>query len=265
MNPTTPAPPPVWPGYAVPAGSYATPAVRHTSHIRLFVILIIALALIVAAVVTVSALITPSTAAHNCPPQCGRPPTGPRLGQPGAVPPGLGQPGTVPPPGAPVSSFPRFTADTGQFSVAYDPRATATLGSNGVKLAYDGINSYATFFGRPAGNQTPRDIAETLIQSAYPGAKTAYQIPNAMIGYQRGYGEIDDFYPQGGASSAEDIRVLVMVAVKNGYALIATATGPYEQWGKHVDDGHPSGANLRLAMIISDDVNRFMWRGDPPR
>jgi hypothetical protein len=255
MNPTTPAPPPVWPGYAVPARSYATPAVRHTSHIRLFVILIIALALVVAAVVTVSALITPSTAVHNCPPQCGRPPTGPRLGQPE----------TVPPAGAPVSSFPRFTADTGQFSVAYDPNATATPGSNGVKLAYDKINSYATLFGQPAGNQTPRDIAETLIQSAYPGAKTAYQIPNAMVGYQPGYGEIDDFYPQGGASSAEDIRVLVMVAVKNGYALIATATGPYEQWGKQVDDGHPSGANLQVAIWISDYVNRFMWRGDPPR
>lgn len=254
MNPTTPAPPPpVWPGYAVPAKSYATPAVRHTSHIRLFMVLIIALALAVAAVVTASALITPSTPAHNCPPQCGPPPTRPQLGHPGAAPPA----------GAPVSSFPRFTAD--QFSVAYDPRATATLGSNGVKLAYDQIKSYATLFGQPAGNQTPRDIAETLIQTAYPGATIAYQIPNAMVGYQRGYGEIDDFYPQGGASDAQDIRVLVMVAVKNGYALIATATGPYEQWGKQFDDGHPSGANLRLAMLISDCVNRFLWQGDPPR
>jgi hypothetical protein len=255
MNPTTPAPPPVWPGYAVPARSYATPAVRHTSHIRLFVILIAALALVVAAAATVSALITPSTPAHNCPPQCGRPPTRPQLGQPEQVPPA----------GAPVSTLPRFTADTGRFSVAYDPRAQATLGSNGVKLSYDKINSFATLFGRPAGNQTPREIAEALIQSAYPGAKTDYQIPNAMVGYQRGYGEIDDFYPQGGAASAEDIRVLVMVAVKNGYALIATATGPYEQWGKQFDDGHPSGANLRLAMLISDCVNRFMWEGDPPR
>ena len=49
MNPS--ASPPVWPGYAVSAKSYATPAVRHTSHIRLFVILTIALALVVAAAV----------------------------------------------------------------------------------------------------------------------------------------------------------------------------------------------------------------------
>jgi hypothetical protein len=252
MNPS--ASPPVWPGYAVSAKSYATPAVRHTSHIRLFVILVIALAVVVAAVVTVSALITPSTPAYHCPPQCGRPPTRPPLGQPGAVPPA----------GAPVSSFPRFTANTGQFSVAYDPNAGATLESNGVKLAYpDGSN--VTLFGQPAGNQTARDIAVTLIQGAYPGAKTAYQIPNAMIGYQHGYGEIDDYYPQGGASAATDIRVMVMVAIKNGYALIATATGPYQPWGKQIDDGHPSGANLGVAMPISDYVNRFMWQGDPPR
>jgi hypothetical protein len=254
MIPMTPVPPPVWPGYAVPAGSYAATPVRHTSHIRMFVILGIALAVVVAAVVIVSALITPSTPVYHCPPQCGRPPTAPPLGAPEAV----------QPPGAPVSSFPRFTADAGDFSVEYDPDATATLGSNGVKLVYDD-GSNATLFGRQAGNQTPRDIAESLIQETYPGAKIDYQIPNAMLGYQRGYGEIDDFYPQGGASDAADIRVLVMVAVKNGYAVIATATGPYQQWGKQVDDGHPSGANMVVAWPLSHYISRFTWRGDPPR
>ena len=48
-----------------------------------------------------------------------------------------------------------------------------------------------------------------------------------MVGYQPGYGEIADCWPQGANSSYMRMRVLVMVAVKNDLALVAAAVGPY--------------------------------------
>jgi hypothetical protein len=86
-----------------------------------------------------------------------------------------------------------------------------------------------------------------------------------MVGYQLGYGEVDDVYPQDGSGKYQRLRVLVMVAVKNDLALIAAAIGPYHQFTPDFGLGQPSGANLELALDMSKYVNSFMWRGDPPR
>ena len=58
-----------------------------------------------------------------------------------------------------------------------------------------------------------------MISRTFPDARTAYKIPNAMVGYQPGYGEAADCWPQGANSSYMKMRVLVMVAVKNDLAL----------------------------------------------
>jgi hypothetical protein len=57
----------------------------------------------------------------------------------------------------------------------------------------------------------------------------------------------------------------MMVAVKNGLALIAAASGPYHRFSPDFSTGQPSGANLQIALDMAKYVNSFMWRGDPPR
>ncbi len=251
---------PVWTGYAVPDASYTAPAVRHTSYTRLFVILGAALVVVVAAVVAVAWFITPPPPARStCPPDCGGPPTGPSAGPPpvsvGARPP-AGAP--APPPGPPVHGR-RFTSDNGGFSVAYPDGAKPAPNVTGLVLGDE--NNGVWLFGTSAAGRTPGQIAQTLIQDNWPGATMAYQIPNAMVGYQRGYGEIDDYYPVSGFGSSQHLRVLVMVAEKNGLALIAMARGPY---APHTGD-HPSGAGLRIAGLLGYLANSFTWKGDPLR
>jgi len=276
---TTPGPPPsgpAWTGYAVPAPSYTAAAARHTSHTRLFVILGAALAVVAAAVVVVSWSITPPPAPRsNCPPFCGGPPTGPpgaaptpvgappsaapsaAPAPPGGEPPAAGQ-AAVPPvlPGPPAQAFPRRTFDGG-FTLAYP--GIATIAKDGWTMSLAG--GQALLYGEPAGNRTPIQIAQNTIQQRLRGATIAYQIPNAMVGYQPGYGEIDDYYLQNPNSKSIRLRVLAMAAVKNGLALIAFAVGPYVE---HTD-GHPSGANLEIADTMGYFVNSFRWPGDPPR
>ena len=53
-----------------------------------------------------------------------------------------------------------------------------------------------------------------------------------------------------------------MAAVKHDYALIAAAVGPYHQFSPDYGNGHPSGANVELAMDMGKYVNSFRWDGD---
>ena len=120
-------------------------------------------------------------------------------------------------------------------------------------------------FGEPARDRTPQQIAEDLIEAAYPDAEVEYEIPNAAVGYQPGYGVVADEYPQDSTGTFTRLRLLVMVAVKNDLALVAAAVGPYHEFTPDFGTGHPSGANLQLAMDMAKYVNSFSWRGDPPR
>lgn len=205
-----------------------------------------ALAAVVAAGVGTSVLITPATKAYVCPPDCGRPPLG-----------------------TPVETNPRFSGDNGAFSVAYPGEGSAyevtfdPPGMTGVELKYTGGDTgILRLFGEPAHDRTPKQIVEQILASKYPEATVSYEIPNASVGYQPGYGVVADLYSRDSAASRARLRVIVMAAVKHDYALVATAVGPYHQFSPDYGTGHPSGANLELAMDMGKYVNSFRWNGD---
>jgi hypothetical protein len=235
---------PRWPGHSVPGRSYHAAAVHHTSIARLLVTLSAVIAVLVAATIALALWLTPTEVSYVCPPDCGRPP--------------IGQPVTV---------NPRFTSADGAFSVSYPGAETAytsTFDPNGVTSElHAGDGGTLRLFGEPANGRTPRQIAEDLINKTYPDATVSYEIPNALVGYQPGYGVVADVFQTGAQGSR--LRVLVMVAEKNGLALVTAALGPYHEFSQDFGSGHPSGANFFLALDIGKYVNSFMWRGDPIR
>ncbi len=235
-----------WPGYAVPAPSYTSPLVRATSPIRLVTVVIVVGALIAAGATALSTWLAPAEALVVCPPDCGHPPIT-----------------------KPVTTNPRFTSADGEFSVSYPGPETAydaTFEPNGVSLDLQaGDGGALRLFGQPANGQTPRQIADRVLADHYPDAAFDYEIPNAFVGYQLGYGEVADDYPANSIGDDQRNRVLIMVAVKNDYALIAAAAGPFREFSPDFGSGHPSGANFFLALDMAKYVNSFTWRGDPPR
>jgi hypothetical protein len=232
------------PGYAVPAGSYAVVPVRHTTHAGLLTALGAGVLVAVAAAITAALLATPVVPRYVCPPDCGRPPIG-----------------------KPVETNPWFTSADGRFAVQYPRAGTAyevTLNPDGVEVNFTaGDTGTMEFFGLPAGDRTPKQIADDLIAEYYPDATTDYEIPNAMVGYQPGYGVVKDEYPQEASGTFTRLRVVVLVAVKDGYALVAGAIGPYHQFSRDFGSGHPSGVNLQLALDMGKYVNSFTWRESP--
>lgn len=252
-SPNAPAPPPgvyPWahPGYAVPPA--ARPAVKHTSHAKLIALFAVGLLVVVGIFLVATKAATPSKPkAADCPPTCPQPPVG-----------------------APVSALPKFTAKDGSFSVSYYPansRVSVQTDASSVteKISpANGEDSTIVLIGQSADGQTAEQVVSGLIAKAFPDAKRAYVIPNATLGYQPGYGEILDAYPQTTSGDFSHQRVIVMAAVKHNVALVAVAGGPYHEFSQRgLTDGHASGANVFVAFLLDRLVNSFTWKGDPPR
>ena len=236
----------IYPGYALPSDTYAAPRRRWPRFGRLLGCW--GAGITAAAVVMGSAalVVTPKTAHYMCPPDCGKPPTG-----------------------TPVVAFPRFQSADGTFSVSYPaPGSAYTIRAEktSVTATYTGGDGgVMQLFSEPANGRSPKAIAAAIVKRTYPDATLAYEIPNAMVGYQLGYGEIADDWPTNAAASSGRIRILVMTAVKNDLALVAFATGPFHTFGPDFGPGPPSGANLELAQDLGKYVNSFRWSGDPAR
>jgi hypothetical protein len=235
-----------YPGHAYFSGTYTAPALPKKSYRHLVVVWVLAIAVVAGGLVAYSGALEKPSARYICPPDCGRPPMG-----------------------QPVTANPRFTAADGTFSVSYPAAGAAykvTTAADSVTadlLAGDG--GTMRLFGQPAAGRTPKEIATALVKQTFPDTKTAYEIPNAMVGYQPGYGLAADCWPQGATANYSRMRVIVLVAVKNDYALIAGAVGPFHEFGPDFGSGKPSAANLQLALDLGKYVNSFTWRGDPLR
>jgi hypothetical protein len=235
-----------YPGYALPAASYTAPPPRRPLVGWLLGRWGIAVMAVAVVLGTVGLLLTPKIAHYMCPPDCGQPPSG-----------------------TPVMALPRFTAADGSFSVSYPaPGSAYTIQTTdfGVTATYTGGDGgVMQLFSEPAKGRSARQVAAAILKRTHPDAKVAYEIPNAMVGYQPGYGELADDWPQSPTASYSRLRILVMTAVKNDVALVAFATGPYRAFGPDFGPGPPSGANLEIASDMGKYVNSFQWRGDPDR
>ena len=183
-----------------------------------------------------------SAPVYACPPDCGRPPTA-----------------------LPVSTNPRFTAPGGEFSVSYPTPGVAyevTTQDNGVTAKWLlGDGGTLRLFSQPAAGRDATAVVKQVLADAFPDSVVSYELPNANLGYQNGYGVVADF----SAPSADTLRVIVISAVKNDLALVAVAAGPLRQFTQAYGPGPPSPANLQIAQDMGKYVSSFSWRGDPPK
>lgn len=235
-----------FPGYAVPISTGRTRTIRGISTWKLVAILGTGVALVAGVLVSVSAMTSTRPARYMCPPDCGTPPTG-----------------------QPVTINPVFTAPDGSFSVSYPAASSAykvRTDSKGVTAEFQaGDGGMLQLFSEPAGGRSAEDVANSLVNKTFPDTKTAYLIPNAMVGYHPGFGLVADCWPQGATSNYMRMRLLVLVAVKDDLALVASAIGPFREFGPDSGASKPSGANLQLALDMGKYVNSFRWNGDPSR
>ncbi len=233
-------------GYAVPPGRYRAQRTHGPKYFATLGFWVIALAFSMIALTIADRQVADVPTRYVCPPDCGRPPTG-----------------------MPVATNPRFVSPDGAFSVSYPAASAAydvTLDTNGVTARWTGGDGGTMrLFSRPAQDRNSQQIADALLEQAFPGARKAYVLPNATVGYHPGYGEVADFQPLEASNRSDRLRIIVVVAVKNDLALIAAAAGPFREFTPSFGPGPPSPANVQIAQDMGKYVNSFAWRGDPPR
>jgi len=198
-------------------------------------------AVVAAAGMAAAALLAPAPPRYVCPPDCGPAPLA-----------------------EPLESNPRFVSADGAFSVQYPGPGSAyevRLDPDGVELEFvGGDTGILQLFGMPAEGRGAEKLVEELLAEHFPDAEIDYEIPNAMVGYQPGYGVVVDEYSPDSATAFTRLRLIVMAAVRDDYALVAAAIGPYHEFSREFGNGHPSAANLQLALDMGKYVNSFRWR-----
>ncbi|HEY5150954.1 MAG TPA: hypothetical protein VIJ23_14280 [Mycobacterium sp.] len=233
-------------GYAVPSGRYRAHRLRGPAYFAILGVWVVVLVSAMMALSILATQISQSPARYVCPPDCGGPPTG-----------------------LPVATNPRFLAADGSFSVSYPAGETAytvTKDPTGITADWNaGDGGTLRLFSQPARGRDGRQVAKDLLLEKFPDSVTAYELPNAILGYQPGYGEVADDWPKGTVADAKHLRIIMVVAVKNDLALVAGAVGPFHQFGPDFGPGPPSAANLAIAQDMGKYVNSFTWRGDQPR
>lgn len=231
-----------FPGYALPAATYEALPIQRPRFGWLIGRWGTGVTALAAVLAGIALALTPKIAHFMCPPDCGRPPSG-----------------------APVTVLPRFTAPGGAFSVSYPTPESAyevTTSDNGVTARFvGGDTGVMQLFSVPANGRSARDVVLATLRSRHPDARVDYEIPNAMVGYEPGYGVLADDWPQNPSASFTRQRILIIGAVRNDLALIAYGLGPFRTFGPDSGPGLPSGANLQLAEDMGKYVNSFEWGG----
>lgn len=235
-------------GVAVPARRYTAQGAERPRYKWAFGVLTLTLAISTAAVTVWDKIATKETV-YSCPPECGRPPTS-----------------------IPVATMPRFVAADGSYSVGYPaPDAPDAEGDTyTVKKSPDGLSAVKAsgdggelrLFGEPAGGRVARQVIGDVMAKSFAGAEIAFELPNATVGYQLGYGVVVNLQRPGSLTPS---RAVLIAAVKNDLALIATAEGRFRRFTPEFGPGLPSPANVEVAIDMSKYADSFSWRGDPPR
>lgn len=221
-----------------------------------------------------------------CANPCKQPPPG------GPTPPPNGPPAQPPVAGGPpVAAAHTYTSSSIGYSVQYNdaPQSAPWLGqaSNGdpapqkvavqddhqLGFIYDLSNYHPNgnawfvpaqypfgYFGAAAGGRTAQQMADSYATSTFAGAQKVYDIPNAEVGYQPGYGAIYDYTARTPTGQSFHARVAVIAAVKGDAGVIVSGLGLYFP----ETQGHPNPAASVFAHFWAILPDQVTFKGDQP-
>ena len=116
------------------------------------------------------------------------------------------------------------------------------------------------FVGGPAQGASANQLVTSLQQANAPNAVPDYVVPGASVGYMPGYGEAFQTTPNSADGNPVKFEVVIICAVRHGYAICAYAVGPQVDLNRIVN--HPTEAKLALSLWADPDVNGVRWKGE---
>jgi hypothetical protein len=164
--------------------------------------------------------------------------------------------------GAAVESGTLYVDPEYRFSLRFPPQPSVVTGAGGIGLTYSFIpqaGGVAVFdvLGGPADGITPQVGLANLVASKFPNSRTAYFLPDPLVGYEPAYGLALDDEPATSDGSTQVYRILLATSQVNGFAIVVLTYGallnPVTP-SSPLFDGHPSPANLNMAYLGGDAI-----------
>ncbi len=145
------------------------------------------------------------------------------------------------------------------------PTTSASSSADQLRLdftnpAAPGEDGQLAFVGGPAQGQSASQIVTSLQQANAPNAVPDYVLPGASVGYVPGYGEAFQTTPNSADGNPVKFEVMILCAIRHGYAICAFAVGPQVDLNRIVD--HPTEAKLALSLWADPDLNGVRWKGE---
>ena len=147
----------------------------------------------------------------------------------------------------------------------HPPATSASASADQLRLDFTSQVSPAedgqlSFVGLPARGHSANEIVTALQQANAPNAVPDYVLPGATVGYQPGYGEAFQTTPNSANGNPVRFEVVIICAVRGGYAICAYAVGPQVDLNRIVI--HPTPAKLALSLWADPDLNGVRWKGE---
>jgi hypothetical protein len=147
---------------------------------------------------------------------------------------------------------------------ASPPATSASTSADQLRLEFTAPTSPAedgqlVFVGIPAGGRSAAQIVGALQRANAPNAVPDYVLPGPSVGYVPGYGEAFQTTPNSADATSVRFEVVIICAVRSGYAICAYAAGPQVDLNRIVN--HPTPSKLALALWADPDINGVRWKG----
>ncbi len=174
-----------------------------------------------------------------------------------------------PPSGPPVAAQHVYTSSQYHYTIGYYdsqgggiPQPQVSTDGNNLVLSYGTLGALR-FTAVPPNGQTPEQVATAFVDSLGVNAQEIYQLPNAQVGYQIGYGAAWDIVPQSGSGSGGLTRLIVQVAQRGNLDILAVCEGPFVRFSPNgTNDGHPSPADTPVALLADEPIDAVAWPGE---
>ena len=109
------------------------------------------------------------------------------------------------------------------------------------------------FVGGPVQSASANQLVTSLQQANAPNAVPDYVVPGASVRYMPGYGEAFQTTPNSADGNAVKFEVVIICAIRHGYAICTYAVGPQVDLNRIVN--HPTEAKLALSLWAHPDLN----------
>lgn len=145
-------------------------------------------------------------------------------------------------------------------SVTYGGAQPIEVPYNGKQVRVQLNGGTIQFASVATGALTAQQLVDQSVAKIAPNAVLEYEIPNAFVGYQLGYGAVYDVQPNSTNGNGVDDRLLLMAAVRNGIGVVVLADGPFDRnFAQDPLLNHPAFVGLDIALFLDSSVNSVTW------